>query len=38
MGLAAQDLPRAVLEIEDPAFPLIVTARLDKPDPRDSVT
>jgi hypothetical protein len=38
MGLAAEDLSRAALEIEDPAFPVIVTARLDKPAPRDSVT
>jgi len=38
MGLAAEDLSRAVLDIEDPAFPVIVAARLDKPSPRDSVT
>ncbi len=30
MGLAIEELPTTALRVQDPAFPLIVTARLDK--------
>jgi hypothetical protein len=39
MGLGAEELPDSTLRFDDPAFPLIVTARLNKPPaPASSVT